>query len=199
MKRMLIFLIALVSIVASLSAEPSSYMKISSLIESGAVRNKDQISLLSSGLSSSEAMMLYNSNKMDTGLPFALNLLLGCGIGSFVQGDTAGGVTGLAVELAGYSAVLAGYAVLSRAALSGASGTYNSLSYAGAGLIIGGGIIFLGIRIYELVRPFSYADKYNRTLFEALNSGYGTSLALAPVLSPDDGLSGIAALASISF
>ncbi len=204
MKKILI-LIALALLVPSfVFADPASYARVNGLIDSGMMKNRDQISYLSSGLSSSEAMMLYNSNKMNSGVPFALNFLLGYGIGSFVQGDTAGGVTALVGELIGGAALLGGYACYGVALVNhDYSDNQADIDAAtsqlalGAGLIIGGGVVLIGMRIYEMIRPFSYAKKYNETLFEALNSSYGTTLAILPS-SLDDSL-GVTALASIRF
>ena len=42
-----------------------------------------------------QRMVLLESGKKSSGLPFVLNLILGLGIGSYVQGDTKGGTTAL--------------------------------------------------------------------------------------------------------
>ena len=202
--KKIVILIALALLIPSfIFADSTSYARINGLIDSGMMKNRDQISYLSSGLTSSEAIMLYNAKKINSGVPFALNFLLGCGIGSFVQGDTAGGVTALVGELAGYAAILGGSACLAAATVGNYdsnesnAAAFNSQSAFGAGLMIGGGIMYLGFRIYEMIRPFSYAKKYNETLFEALNSSYGTTLAILPS-SFDDNL-GVTALASVRF
>lgn len=62
------------------------------LLELG-VKNENEISSLAANLSSSEKEFLYLENKKSPTLPFCLNLFLGYGIGSFVQGDTTTGVT----------------------------------------------------------------------------------------------------------
>ena len=108
--KKIVILIALALLIPSfIFADSTSYARINGLIDSGMMKNRDQISYLSSGLTSSEAIMLYNAKKINSGVPFALNFLLGCGIGSFVQGDTAGGVTALVGELAGGAVFAGGY------------------------------------------------------------------------------------------
>ena len=106
MKKILILIAIAVLIPAFLFADSVSYSRINGLIDSGMMKNRDEISYLASGLTQTESMMLYNSKKVNSGIPFALNFLLGYGIGSFVQGDTAGGVTALVGDLVSGAAFL---------------------------------------------------------------------------------------------
>ena len=131
----------------------------------------------------------YASNSKyaeDPAIPFVLNFFIGWGIGSFVQGDTKGGVTALIGDLLSDAVIGAGAGLWYSGILQGKP----SLLYAGIGCVVAGGIAITAFRIYELVRPFTYAKNY-----VALNEfDFGnTSLTLAPVIDTVDKNYGIAA------
>jgi hypothetical protein len=91
---------------------------------------------------------------------FVLNLFLGAGIGSFVQGDTLGGVVGLCGELGGLGFFVAG--IIPKAEEVDHSG-YSTTEYSFPNIhftYIGLGIL-IGTRIFELVRPFTYANSFS--------------------------------------
>ena len=99
---------------------------------------------------------------------------------------------------------LGGYACYVAVAVSNSNSeeantaSFNPQLAIGTGLLIGGAVMSIGFRIYEMVRPFTYADKYNKTLFGALNSSYNTTLAILPSALDEDSL-GVTALASVRF
>jgi hypothetical protein len=97
---------------------------------------------------------------------FVLNLVVGGGIGSFVQGDIIGGVAGLCGELSGLTLMIIGLTP-KEVYYPGYSYSYYALEYPNIGFAYTGLLVLLGTRIFELVRPFTYA---NRFLF-ALESG----------------------------
>ena len=88
---------------------------------------------------------------------FALNFFFGIGIGSFYQGDTKGGLIGLCGEAFSGLIMVGGYII-------GLGGNADL----GIGTMIAGLGLFFGIRIFELIRPFIYTNKF--------------SFAIAPVI-----------------
>jgi hypothetical protein len=155
MKRMSLFLLAALAAAApaTLMAEDidmEAYLQVSMLIDQNLMRNAPLIAQEAADLTVGQRMMLVNQYEKNAGLPFAVNFLVGLGIGSYIQGDVTGGTTALAGEL--ISAVVM---------YSGIYG-YNDAT---AGF---GAVSYIGFRIWSWFRPFGYTRKYNRTLQSAL-------------------------------
>ncbi|MDR1175854.1 MAG: P13 family porin [Treponema sp.] len=89
----------------------------------------------------------------DKWIAFALNFFVGAGVGSFVQGDTLGGVVGLCGELGGFAFIVAGIIPTSE---DRADGT-TEFSFPNIRFVYIGFSILMGTRIFELIRPFTYA------------------------------------------
>ena len=98
------------------------------------------------------AHLQYELQKVDPWGPFVLNLLLGLGIGSFVQGDTPGGLLVAGGEVVGIGLVIAG------------AGNPEG----GSGLVIGGAALLTAARIAGLIFPFTYANAANEKLRQDL-------------------------------
>lgn len=102
-------------------------------------------------------------------LPVALNLIPGLGIGSFVQGDLHGGIIGLGGEVIGGGVAVYGlgyaYANVLGAVFVGAfggdTGEEASRVRTGLTLMCVGGAVWVVTKVYEIVRPISYARDYN--------------------------------------
>lgn len=124
--------------------------------------------------------------------PLRMLLAVGCGIGSYVQGDTKGGTTALITELAGATIMGIGYVNLLNKALD-----YNTSSNYGLdlGLVYAGVACMMAGRVYECIRPFTYANHYNERLNAALNGG--PSIAVIP--TSVNGQVGTAVVGSVSF
>ncbi len=103
-------------------------------------------------------------------LPVILNILPGLGIGSFAQGDSLGGFIGLGGETAGLSLAFFGlvysYVGIIGAIFSGMSGEGGDASVerlrVGEDCMIGGGILWAGTKVFEIVRPITFARNFNR-------------------------------------
>ena len=130
-----------------------------------------QTAFAQEGDSSDRAFLQYEIQKVDPWGPFVINLLLGAGIGSFVQGDTTGGLIVLGGEVAGVGLIVAG-ALAARDAYGGGS----------SGLIIVGGAALGVARILGLIFPFTYANAANEKLRRDLGIS-ATSVSLS-----EDGL-----------
>ena len=108
--------------------------------------------------SSDRAFLQYEIQKVDPWGPFALNLLLGLGIGSFVQGDITGGLLVAGGEVAGASSVV------------------NDPEGAGGTMMVVGVGLLTAARIAGLVFPFTYANSFN----EKLRRDLGIDVSIVP-------------------
>ena len=146
------------------------------LIKQGLEENLVPITRLSSKLSMTQKRAIYRRHKVGAGIPFAINLCVGAGIGSFVQGDIDGGLFALVGDVLSISAMLGGYAIFvdntkDKLTPGGSRSALNDLSAGqslGLGLMAGGGIGLLIFRIYELIQPLTFAEKRNNNLQDAL-------------------------------
>lgn len=162
MKKPLVLLCVFLVSLSVLSASDSSYASISLMIDSDIFDNYDKISKETENLTDYEKMSLFSMHENSPTIPFVVNLLVGAGIGSFIQGDTKGGFTALLTEVIGAGLYVAGVASYSSAILNGeVSGSGATMMMIGAGALLGG-------RIYECIRPFSYSKEYNNQLHSAL-------------------------------
>lgn len=96
---------------------------------------------------SDRAYLQYEVQKVDPWGPFVLNLLLPFGIGSFVQGDTTGGLVVAGGQVAGAGLLLAGL----------------TSEPSGAMALIGIGV-YSAASIMGLVFPHTYANAANEKL-----------------------------------
>jgi hypothetical protein len=95
---------------------------------------------------------------------FLLNFILGFGIGSFVQGDTTGGLVAIMGDAFGYMFIMIGlipdYELVYHSNYYG--GYYTTeVTYPYGSCIYLGAILLIGTRIFELVRPFTYANSFS--------------------------------------
>ena len=173
MKKLLFTIVLLLSVFAAFGqTKEAAYTQTALLIEDGLFNNQFLIEKQAVNLSPNERYSLYNSKKKETAVPFFLNLFLGCGIGSYVQGDVTGGTIGLVGEL-GANAVMI-------------TGIFMSIDETPASIITfcAGAAGLIGIRVFEFVRPFSYTKKYNAVLKDSLLLD-SASLSFAPIINPD--------------
>lgn len=101
----------------------------------------------SSSLSFYEKSSLFEQHKKNGLGTSALNFLLGLGIGSFIQGDTTTGMISMIAEVVGLSMLLT-------------ATTYETVQL--------GTIIIGAARLYEVIAPYGYANRYNQTLRSTL-------------------------------
>ncbi len=119
------------------------------------------------------AFLQYEMQKVDPWGPFALNLLLGLGIGSFVQGDTTGGLLVAGGEVVGAGLLIA----------------WLSNPESGNALLIGGVVLLSAARIAGLVIPFTYANGFNEKLRKDLGIAISDVSLIVPGVNgeADDG------------
>jgi hypothetical protein len=126
------------------------------------------------GENTDRAYLQYEIQKADPWGPFALNLLLGLGIGSFVQGDTTGGLLVAGGEVIGLGLFIAGYAANIQAI--GETSIGEPTPNPGGGMIIAGAALLGAARIAGLVFPFTYANSFN----EKLRRDLGIDVSVVP-------------------
>jgi len=97
-------------------------------------------------------------------------MVVGAGVGSFIQGDTTGGLIALAGDIGGIGMAYIGTGIYANAIASDPNST------SGLGIMAAGFVVIAGSRIFEIARPFWYANKYNSTLKDSLNYIEGLSL-----------------------
>jgi hypothetical protein len=114
---------------------------------------------------------------------FALNLFLGLGIGSFVQGDTDGGVIGICGELGGLTLIIVGSVRMARMPMYGV--LPNRRLNQSIGLITAGSLLWTGTRIFEIIRPFTYANRLSVTFNPDIDVNGQPALAAMVKLSLD--------------
>ncbi|MDR2149595.1 MAG: P13 family porin [Spirochaetaceae bacterium] len=181
-----------------------AFIRVTNWLDSGLERNLLIIQNESLSLTSTQRINLFEAYEKGAGGPFALNFLLGFGIGSFVQGDAAGGWTTLLGEAAGIAAFCYGVSLMPVAVDEDYANSYEGYEYTSNDqwekaeiFILGGAGLFIGMRIFEWIRPFVFAHNYNKTLKKALNY-YNISYNLAPTFDIR-GTTGVLAAVRINF
>jgi hypothetical protein len=179
----------------SVYAQPSAYYQIRGLLaaSSGLDKNYDKINELSIGINDSERTSLYNAYKMRPWVGLGSNLLLGYGIGSFVQGDTEGGLVLLGVEVGGNLALLGGLIAAGALIEDSTKNAYDDVNlqktYFKTALVfmIGGFGISVLARVAGTVRAAVYPGSYNKKLIRALGTETaisGLTFDIAPHIIP---------------
>lgn len=145
-------------------------------------KHQEKIQKIAIELPYQERLSLYNKEKKETLGPVAINVFsfLVCippnlGIGSFAQKDIAGGVIHLGTGLIGTGCVAGGCLSL----LISKKPEEYALP-----LFVAGGAISLGSWIFGIVRPITYASKYNRRLEQALLLN-DAQMSIVPLVVPN--------------
>ena len=158
-------------------------------------QNLQKVAELAPQLTQDQKEYLYKWNKVDTVMPFAMNLVLGFGSGSFSQGDDGMGILFLVLDTACTGIVI--YDIVATGwdnfvnSISGKGDTTKELKASKIALIAAA-----GIRVWQSIRPFTYANRKNTKLKSALGLD-GTTVAFAPIVT-DEGM-GIALSAKIRY
>ena len=131
-------------------------MRVIMLIDDDLNGNANEIRNMSNQLELSEKFFIYQEKQKSSTMPFVLNLLLGLGIGSWVQGDAVGGVIGTVGGIGGLVLM-------------------NSPDSQQVGAVL-----FLGTWIFDLFRPFSVSSSYNKKLKSVIGLTDKASLRIYP-------------------
>ncbi|GHV76691.1 hypothetical protein AGMMS49942_15120 [Spirochaetia bacterium] len=84
---------------------------------------------------------------------FLLNLFPGFGTGSYIQGDLVGGIIGTVGEIAGVGIFVGG--IIMNGGIDMSAGNAGSL------MVLGGGALWVGTKIFESIKPFTYSNRLN--------------------------------------
>ncbi|WPM06249.1 P13 family porin [Borreliella sinica] len=120
-----------------------------------------------------EKLLVYEASKKEPVVPFLLNLFLGFGIGSFVQGDILGGSLILGFDAVGIGLILTG------AYLDIKDNRDNNVRKVpfewtwGKGMMLAGVVTMAATRLTEIILPFTFANSYNKKLKNSLNIALG--------------------------
>lgn len=195
MKKICFLLIILCISVSAVFA--SDYYSVSSMIDKNLDKNFYQINQAAMTLSQNEKIMLINEHEKSATLPFVVNLIVGAGIGSYIQGDTVGGTIGLVGEAVGLCAITGGYLMAVYDALDTMDTTETYVpDPTGTIVMAAGAAIWAGARIFELIRPFTYTSSYNKKLNSAVYSA--PQMAFVPYTADGESL-GLAMATTIKF
>ena len=167
MRRLLLAGILIATSVSVFAQDGDTVLRIDMLINDGLYSNYDEITAESLGLTPEQRYQVFLNNEADAILPFVLNLLVGLGVGSFVQGDIGGGLLGVGLDVGGIAAFTFGYLAFANAAIGAYADPFN-VPTEGLGVMLAGGAIISFSRIYQLIRPFTRAQRYNDDLRHAL-------------------------------
>ena len=156
-------------------------------------KNSEQIHELTFNLTEAQRQELYDVFSKTKGTAIGMNWLPGFGSGSFVQGDGLGGGLGVAFDTialisVGGGVVVGAVGVVCAAlvgwAEDGQQMVGELLGWAG-GLLIGGGVLWLGNKIFGTIRPITFAKNYNRDLKAALGlDDEVESISFIPIIDP---------------
>jgi len=211
MKRIVFFIILTSLTVFSFAQETKeenktsdeSFLKIDYLIKDGLKKNFLQIQQESRNITQAQRITLYGLHENKFGAPLALNILLGFGSGSFLQGDTIGGIVGMGGDLAGYAFLITYFLQIINAddwlssrirelnsqvmadpvragKLKEAQEEYNKkVDDAFKFVYVSVGVLAV-VRVVQIVLPITYSSSYNNKLKDALNPSSNLSFYLTP-------------------
>lgn len=181
-KRTLVLL--LVALVCAGALFADAYKDVNKYINSGLSDvNLQKVAELSSELTMDQKQSIYRWKKVPVVMPFAMNFVLGFGSGSFSQGDDGMGILFLVGDTLCTAVII--YDILSTGwenfmdSFSGRGGAARELNASKIALIAAA-----GLRIWQGIRPFTYASKKNAKLKSALGLD-GATVAFAPILTDE--------------
>ncbi|QFI14197.1 P13 family porin [Borrelia sp. CA_690] len=123
-------------------------------------------------LGAGEKLLAYETSKKDPIVPFLLNLFLGFGIGSFVQGDILGGFLILGFDAVGIGLIFTGAYLDIKAFENNTKKAAFQWTW-GKGVMLAGVVTMAVTRLTEIILPFTFANSYNKKLKNSLNIAFG--------------------------
>jgi hypothetical protein len=163
--------------------DENNFIEIHGLLINGLNKNYALINEKASFLNQSEKLFLLGIHEKNIGIPFAINLLAGFGVGSYVQGDTIGGTIQLSGQILGLAAMITianMTDIFTVDDIAPGNDPYTretkNINYA---IFTTGLILFCGSRIYGYISPFIYGNIYNNKLKKALQY-YSVSYNIFP-------------------
>lgn len=148
----------------SIFPDSNTMIDVDNLIKYGFEVNKPEIKKKSTGLTSNEKIHLMEKYKTSAWGGALLNIFLGFGIGSYVQGDMNGGNIGTICDILSYGTIIVSY----------------QGSITPDWVKVGTVVIFFGSRIFQVIIANVFADKRNAELSNALFGGEKVTFLFAP-------------------
>ena len=139
---------------------------------------------------------------------FALNVVPGFGLGSYIQGDITSGIKLSIADVVGVAVLLYGNLVLEDGcSTEGEPYFCDTPEYERALIevtvtLTTGVVILAASRIAGWIFTSNYADyadKYNKSLDEALNGNNNVSYSIEPLIVPRDGAPAVGLVFNVSF
>lgn len=196
-RKVFIILAVLLVSCSMLYADPDSYKEVSRIMAFGRLSdaNAEKIKALSGQLTDSEKNSVWTRYQVSATEGFLWNLVLGFGSGSKSQGDP------LHIVFAGCDVVSTGLLIAAFISES-ATNAHNELYHDdreshGGELAVAGLAGLVAVRIWQCIRPYTYARSFNSKLSDALGMGSVTVGFLPLVTRPGEG--GFTLSAKVSF
>ncbi|MBO4394180.1 MAG: P13 family porin [Spirochaetales bacterium] len=183
-KKALIIMIVALLCAGALFAD--AYKDVNKYINSGlSDKNLQMVAELSPQLTQEQKESIYRWKHVPVVMPFMMNTFLGFGSGSFNQGDDGMGILFLAGDtlctgIIIYDIMATGWDNFIKE-IGGKGGAGSDLNAAKIALIAAA-----GLRVWQAIRPFTYANSKNAKLKTALGLDE-VSVAFAPMMT-DDGM-----------
>jgi len=175
MRNRLFLALSLLISVAGMSCADGggAELRINTMIDDGLYRNLGAIRAASDELTAEQRYRLFLENESDPTVPFIVSLVAGFGVGSFVQRDLSGGLMGVGLDVGGCALLTIGYLVLlSEWMVDFPYGDpypdFSERHVVYLSMIVAGGGMLSVSRLYQMIRPFTYARRYNDDLRRAL-------------------------------
>ena len=170
MKRTLFFALLIVFAASAMaqSQVSESEMRINMLVSDGLERNFDEVVAESVYLTEDQKYRLYHNNESDPIVPFVVNLLVGVGVGSFIQGDLPGGLVAVGFDVAGLGLLTVGYVIFVNSLIEDIYTSPTLIPPSAVRMMLSGGALISASRIFQFIRPFLYSRRYNDDLRMAL-------------------------------
>lgn len=148
--------------------------------------NAQKIYEISEYLTPEQRLYLYEDNESSAVGPFFLNMLVGFGIGSFVQGDKGFGHMQLWGDIAGYALAFSGiFTYIDALNDYEDDNDYEDKVMAGTALMTVGFLVAGTFNTINLIRPWFYANKKNKTLKRAMRvEERRWDFSVAPIIEP---------------
>jgi len=143
------------------SGNSELFLEVQTLIKRDLNGNMELIKSKSDKLTLVQKDYIYEEHSVSSVVPFILNFFTGFGLGSWIQGNTVGGIIGIV-----------------------GVGSLTTASFIENTTIQGIGVgVFLGAWVTNLILPWTYAGSYNSSLEEALKMNGISSISIAPTLN----------------
>ena len=177
---------------ALFNSDAGSYSRVSYYLDNNfsslslKFKNINQVAADIDNLSFDQKADLYEEYSKSGALYFGLNMLFP-GLGSFIQGDTFGGVLCLGEYILGNGMVIGGIIGIAEGTAAAINYPYSSSASKIGGsvcVLLVGGVLLIVDFVTCIVRPFTFSRNINNGLQNLLNADY-VRLSFVPAITPN--------------